>query len=185
MRASLLIVAAALLAGTAGLLAGRWWFAPERLPDPPAPPGVTVLAIGERRIDLVLPDLAGQPQSLAQFDGKPLLINFWATWCPPCVRELPLLDAWHARRDSDGLAVLAIALETDPTPVAAFLAERGLALPVWLAQPARTDVSTTFGNTRGVLPYSVLISADGRLLAQKLGEIDEADLRRWRELARR
>ncbi|MFA7443103.1 MAG: TlpA disulfide reductase family protein [Lysobacteraceae bacterium] len=184
MRPTLVIVIAALLAGALGLAAGRWWFAPERRPEQPVPAEVQVLDIGERRPDTALADLDGTMRPLAEHDGAPVILNFWATWCPPCVRELPLLADWHDRRDADGLAVLAIALETEAEPVADFMTAHGLDLPVRLAAPGRIDLSTTFGNTRGVLPYSVLLGADGRVLAQKLGELKDSDLQAWAELAR-
>ncbi len=184
MRPGLLIVGLALVAAGAGLAAGRWWFDPARQPAPPAPPGVEVVALGGHRGPIRLPDLSGHPQDFDQFDGRPVVVNFWATWCPPCVRELPLLDEWHARRDGDGIAVVAIALEHDAKLVADFVAERGLALPVWIATPGAVDLSTRLGNLRGVLPYSVLIGADGRLLGQKLGEISAGELAEWARMGR-
>jgi thiol-disulfide isomerase/thioredoxin len=184
LRSTVLIVGLALAAGSAGLLAGRWWFAISPSVGPALPPGVQVLGIGDLPPSISRPDITGTLQSLDQFKGAPLVINFWATWCPPCVRELPLLDRWHAQRDGDGLAVLAIALEPSAAPVAAFIEARSLRLPVWLETPAAVDLSTRFGNTRGVLPYSVLLGADGRVLAQKIGEIDDATLQRWKALTR-
>ena len=183
-RTTLLIVAVALLAALAGAVVGNRVFAP----DPPQPLAQSAqsapsLTIGDRRPEAALTDLDGEQSALSEFDGRPQVINFWATWCPPCVRELPLLDQWHARRDDDGLAVLAIALESDHALVREFVEQRELALPVRLSAPGTIDLSSRFGNARGVLPYSVLLDADGRVLAQKMGELDDQQLRRWREQA--
>ncbi len=176
------VVALALAAALAGLLVGRWYVDGGATP---APPGVSLAQVGEPRPELVLPDLDGRPQSLAQFDGRPLLINYWATWCPPCVDELPRLADLHARRDRDGIAVLAIAMEHEPAAVRDFLAERGLELTVWMEPPGNSDSSVRLGNTRGVLPYSVLIDADGRIVARKVGVLRERDLADWvRQVAR-
>jgi thiol-disulfide isomerase/thioredoxin len=176
-RASLLIVAVAVLAGAAGLFLGRLVFAPDAAPSMPT--GVESVGVGDRRIDAAVQDLEGKPRQLAEFDGAPLVINFWATWCPPCVRELPLLDRWN---EQEGLRVVAIALETDRQPVLDFVRAQGLRLPVRIAAPGREDLSTRYGNARGVLPFSVLLDGAGRVLAQRVGELDEAQLEQWRAL---
>jgi len=179
-RATIGILLLALLAGLAGAFLSRAVFAPGTR----AGTAEAMLSVGDRRIDLELPDVRGRNQSLAQFDGAPLIINFWATWCPPCIRELPMLDAWHGRRNNDGTAVLAIAIDADTDAVIGFAEDLALTLPVWIAFPGKVDVSTHFGNHRSVLPFSVLLSADGRVLAQRAGELDEKLLRQWAELAK-
>jgi thiol-disulfide isomerase/thioredoxin len=178
------IIALALVGALAGMLVGRYWFDPERGPAPAAPDGVSVLEAGQRRPGLRLPDLAGVERSLDEFDGAPLLINYWATWCPPCIRELPLLTDLHARRDSDGITVLAIALEHDVATVTGFLEQHPVELPIWIEQPARKDSSVALGNLRSVLPYSVLLDAEGRLLRRKAGAMSERDLAEWSRVAR-
>jgi thiol-disulfide isomerase/thioredoxin len=182
-RAPATIIALALLGAIAGLVAGGWWFTPAR-EDAGADAGRSI-GIGERRPDIVLPDLDGSPQALAQFDGAPLLINYWATWCAPCIEELPRLADAHARRDVDGVAVLAIALEYDSTPVADFLREHGSGLPVWIESPSANDSSVRFGNVRSVLPYSVLLDAAGNVIARKAGALSDEDLAGWVRQARR
>lgn len=177
-RGSWLIVALALLAGIGGLLAGHWATTSRSAP-PPGTPAVDVIEPGERLPALVLPGLDGEPQSLAGFDGRPLLINYWATWCRPCIDELPRLAALHARRDGDGVAVLAIALEHDPAAVRAFVEQHDLPLPIRIEPPGPTDSSVRLGNSRSVLPYSVLIDADGRIVDTHLGELHEPDLAEW------
>ncbi len=182
-RSTWLILGLALLAGLAGLAAGRWWFAPAGVdPASVAAPGITA-ADDDRRRAMLLRDLDGNPQTLDAFAGQPLIINFWATWCAPCIEELPLLDAFHARRAEDGLTVLAIALESDPALVSAFVAQHRLALPVLLSPPGGRDLSTLYNNRLGVLPFSVLLDRDGKPLAQHAGVLDPARLRDWRALA--
>lgn len=174
-RPSLLIVGLALVAGIAGLLASNWWFA--RDPRTGASPATQVaMVVGSRRPELTLKDLDGNAQSTKQFDGRPLLVNFWATWCAPCIEELPRLEAAHARRDDGGIAVLAIALEDDAAAVRAFAEDLQLTLPIWLDPPARNDASTRYGNARSVLPYSVLVDANGTIVDTRMGALDEAEL---------
>jgi thiol-disulfide isomerase/thioredoxin len=177
-RSTIASLVLALLAGLSGAFLSRAIFAPDSRAT-----SDQMLVVGDRRIDLDLPDIRGRSQSLAQFDGAPLIINFWATWCPPCVRELPMLDAWHGRRDTDGMTVLAIAVDADTDAVIKFVEDNALTLPVWIAPTGQVDASTRFGNGRNVLPYSVLIGADGRVLAQRAGELDEQVLEEWAKLA--
>lgn len=177
-RQSLLIVLLATAAAVAGLAAGRWMMSG---PAPTVPPDLEVVGPGMPLPQLVLPDLEGQPQTLQPFQGRPLLINYWATWCGPCIQELPRLAELHSRRDRDGIAVLAIALEHDAATVRAFVDEHGLQLPVRIEPPGRRDSSVRLGNLRSVLPYSVLVDADGRIVDSRIGELHDADLADWAE----
>jgi peroxiredoxin len=174
-KASALIVLLALVGAIGGALLGRYVMEPR---GPALPPGTLVLEEGAKRPDAELPGLDGQLRRLSDFDGRPLLINFWATWCPPCIEELPLLDALHAGQGAEGLQVLAIAVD-DPEQVRAFLAELPVQMPVLLAEPGVVDLSTTFGNARSVLPYSVLIDAEGRIAKRHFGAFNENSLRAW------
>lgn len=96
-----------------------------------------------------------------------------------------MLEALHARRDADGLAVLTIAQEDDPGAVREFLDRHGPGLPAYIEPPGEADSSRTFGNLRGVLPYSVLLDADGRVLKRKAGAFTEAELDDWAAEARK
>lgn len=169
------IVGFALVGGIGGVLLGRHFATPSA---PPLPQGTLVLEEGAKRPDAELRRLDGSTAKLSDFDGRPLLINFWATWCPPCIEELPLLDALHQRSGADGLQVIGIALD-DPAAVEKFLGELPVEFPMFLAQPGRVDLSTTLGNANSVLPYSVLIDAEGHIAKRKFGAFSEASLREW------
>ena len=174
-RTTLLVVLIALAGAAAGFMVGGR-FAPERA-MPPAPPGVDAADLGDPYPRLTLAALDGQRRPLATWDGKPRLVNFWATWCGPCIEEMPLLDRYH-REHGDALHVIGVALD-DPESVRQFVADTGVSYPILLDAPGPADASVRFGDTRGVLPYSVLIDAEGRIIDRKLGSFHEESLREW------
>jgi thiol-disulfide isomerase/thioredoxin len=115
---------------------------------------------------------------LAERRGAPLLLNFWATWCPPCVREMPALDRVHREFAPRGLTVVGLAID-GPTPVREFLTRSPVGYAIGLAGFEGTELTRRLGNDRGALPFSVLFGADGTIVQRKLGEASEADLRAW------
>ncbi|MEO7917413.1 MAG: TlpA disulfide reductase family protein [Dokdonella sp.] len=176
-RQNLLIVVLALTSAAVGLLASRWMQAPPQ--NVAIERGVTTLQIGDRRDDDTLPDRAGTRTSLTQWDGKLILVNFWASWCGPCREEMPLLDSIRKRHGSKGLEVVGIATEDAPA-ANRFLEQFPVSYPILINDPATSpDWSIRYGNTRNVLPYSVLIGRDGRIVEQRIGTFDEAGLEAW------
>jgi thiol-disulfide isomerase/thioredoxin len=123
----------------------------------------------------------GRTLAAADFRGRPLLLNFWATWCPPCVEELPLLDQFFQSRQAQGWQVLGLAID-QPSAVRAFLVRRPLAFPIGLAGLGGTELSRELGNSNGGLPFSVLFDRAGRLVERKLGRLQSDDLERWQRL---
>ncbi len=123
------------------------------------------------------PTPQGGELAMTTLRGRPLMINFWATWCPPCVRELPALDRLQREQGPTGWQVLALAVD-GAAPVQRFLERTPLALPIVLAGAAGLDWSRRLGNEGGGLPYTVAFSAAGAVLWRHVGEISEAELRR-------
>jgi thiol-disulfide isomerase/thioredoxin len=115
---------------------------------------------------------------LSSLRGQPLLLNFWATWCRPCVVEMPLLDKFHRAQQARGLRVLGLAVDS-PTPVRAFLAQRGVSFPIGLAGLDGVELARSLGNASGALPFSVLFDGAGRAVAHKLGALHPEDLDGW------
>lgn len=124
----------------------------------------------------------GEAVEMRSFRGRPLLLNFWATWCPPCVEELPLLNAFHAREQGRGWQVMGLAVD-QPAAVQRFLSRLPLAFPVGIAGFAGTDISRGLGNLGGSLPFSVVFDRQGAVVHQKVGKVSEADLAQWADLA--
>lgn len=175
-RNTLMILVFALVGGIGGVLLGRWMATP---PEQPVPPGVDVVEVGDAMPPLSLPDVGGAEQAFAQWSGRPLLINFWATWCAPCVEEMPVLDAFAARQGASGVQVIGVALD-DPDEVGKFLDRVSVDYPILLGgHPGVDDLSVVLGNRRSVLPFSVLVDADGRLAATAFGDFDAAELAAW------
>lgn len=192
---SVKVIAVAVAAGALGLLAGQvvgggGWFARTELgqrmlqaemkmqaPRPPAD-----LAMAERGQPipaLRLPDLAGQSVELPKaYAGRPMLINVWASWCGPCIKEMPELDRYARSQGAGGTQVVGIALD-NADDVAAFLQRVPVHYPILLDAPGPRDAGVQLGNPKGVLPYSVLVGADGRLLKQRIGPFVDGEIDSW------
>ena len=123
----------------------------------------------------------GSPLSMAGFKGKPLVVNFWATWCPPCLAELPLLNAFYAENASKSWQVLGLAVD-QLASVKRFLARSPLVFPVAMAGFEGTDLSRSLGNVSGGLPFTVVFGPAGDVWHRKIGQLSPRDLAAWRQI---
>lgn len=123
----------------------------------------------------------GTPLAWSTLKGRPLVLNFWATWCPPCVKEMPELDHFQREFAAKGWKVVGLAID-GPTPVREFLAKVQVGFDIGLAGFGGTELAQTLGNTVGGLPFTVLIDAQGRVRHRLMGA---TDLTQLREQARR
>ncbi len=186
------------LVGTAGLAAagaGAWW-GWHRQASSPAPvdqaspnsPRTTASASDPNVVagdalpagfwDVHFDTPEGTPFNWTALQGKPLLLNFWATWCPPCVKEMPELDRFHREFSPAGWQVVGLAID-GPTPVKEFLAKVKVGFGVALAGFGGTELAQTMGNTAGGLPFTVLIDAQGRIRHRKMGATHFDELAAW------
>ncbi|MDB5952682.1 MAG: alkyl hydroperoxide reductase [Massilia sp.] len=131
-----------------------------------APAGSPVAALYAQSLN----DAAGKPQSLSQWKGKPLVVNFWAPWCAPCVKEMPELAALAADSAAKNINVIGIGIDS-PTNIAEFATKVKVSYPLYVAGMSGTELSRGFGNTSGSLPYTVLIGADGKVKKTYLGQL--------------
>jgi len=150
----------------AATLGGLGWSLRRRAPTDPA--------FWTRRF--ATPD--GAELALSSLRGRRLLLNFWATWCPPCVREMPALDRFHQRWSPRGWTVLGLAVD-NAAAVQAFLRQTPVTFPVALAGVSGIELSRQLGNELGALPYSVVFDVDGRIVRQHHGETTGELLESW------
>lgn len=122
-----------------------------------------------------MPDAAGKPQALSQWKGKPLIINFWATWCAPCVEEMPELAALQA--EVAPVQIIGIGVDSQEN-IAQFAEKFHIYYPLYVAGTGATDLLRQFGNQAGGLPFTVLVGLDGNLKKVYLGRLNFDELRR-------
>ena len=144
--------------------------APAEIADSTAP------AVGAGPVfpDFSLADLEGNAREMSEWSGKHRLLNFWATWCAPCRREIPLLKAFQQAHD-DRYQVIGIAVDF-LEPVQAYAEEIDFNYPVLIGQEDAMAVAETSGVEFIGMPFTMIVSADGELLNAHFGEILESDL---------
>ena len=171
-RRNLIYTGAAAAAGLAGV--GAAWFKYE--PQSLTTGQTTTVQDAFWAMSFDTPD--GQPQPMSSFRGKPLLLNFWATWCPPCVEELPLLDAFYQEQKAKGWQVLGLAVD-QPSAVRKWLQAKPLSFAVGMAGLNGTELSKSLGNLAGSLPFTAVFGTSGTLLLRKTGKVSKEDLVQW------
>jgi peroxiredoxin len=131
---------------------------PESPPPVPAPTEL----IGELRPEFGLMDLNNRLRQISEWDGRPLLLNFWATWCAPCREEIPAFIAAREKFKVTGFEVVGIAIDR-PEFVLEFARELSIPYPLLYGDQDATEIMQRYGNRAGTLPYSVFIDAQGRI----------------------
>jgi peroxiredoxin len=151
-------IALAVVAVVAGISAQQW-LAARNMPAP----------------DASFTDLQGQPHKVSDYRGKWLLINFWATWCAPCIHEIPLLVKAQSAHASRGLQIVGPAMD-QPEAVREMMEKLEVNYPVFVGDAQVSAAMEALGNEMGVLPYTVLIGTDGKVLERLAGGLTQAKL---------
>jgi thiol-disulfide isomerase/thioredoxin len=159
-----LIAVIAVIALASGFAASHWW----RQASAPKTPEVNMA-------DFSLPDLEGKQRWLSEWQDKVIVLNFWATWCAPCIEEIPLLMAVHKRYENKGIQVIGIAIDSADA-VLPFIKKLRVTYSQLLAEEAGLDIMAHYGNAHGSLPYTVIIGRNGKTLAKKLGAYKPGEL---------
>jgi thiol-disulfide isomerase/thioredoxin len=115
---------------------------------------------------------------MKSLQGRPLVINFWATWCTPCIEEMPLIDAFFRQNDSKGWQVVGLAID-QPSRVRQFLNQFPVDYAIGLAGLNGTELSKILGNDVGGLPFTVVLNAKGDLIQRHLGKLTPSDINKW------
>jgi thiol-disulfide isomerase/thioredoxin len=160
------LMAVCVIAAGTGFAAYRWWHAPE------------AAATSALRPDLEFRDLEGRAHRLSEWNGKLLIVNFWATWCAPCLKEIPLLVDAQQKQASRGLQVVGVAMD-DAEPVRQMSARLKVNYPIMAGGTEVMSAMDQLGDTLGALPFSVLIAPDGRVLDRVSGGLKPEELSAW------
>lgn len=139
--------------------------------------------LGQPAPALALPDLDGKPHRLSDYRGHQVLLNFWASWCGPCLDEMPALNRASAKFGEQGVIVVGIAMD-EPDRIRAFLAMHPVSYPILLGQLGAPSTTLQLGDTQEILPYSVLLDTDGRILSTHAGALTAPQLEQWLAPAR-
>ncbi len=159
------LVALALIALLAGFGAARWLGVGVTPPD--------ASLIGGLRPDFGFQDLDGRMHHAAEWDGKVVVLNFWASWCPPCRNEMPAFVELQGDLGARGLQFVGIAIDRADA-ARDFADEIGVNYPILLGEAAALPLMTALGNRLGALPYTVVIDRSGRIAHLVLRELDRA-----------
>src|SRR3989338_8663897 len=164
---NLLLLITAVLA-----LAGGYWIAQSMRPVEQ----VTTLTYGGGElIDFTLPDLEGKKRSLHEWRGKVIVLNFWATWCPPCREEIPLFIALQKKHGADNFQTIGVAID-NKTAVMLYRQSEGMNYPILIGNDTTMGLMADYGNRTGSLPFTVIIDRSGSIAVRKLGAFGKNEL---------
>jgi peroxiredoxin len=121
-------------------------------------------------------DVGGNPQAISQWKGKIIVVNFWATWCPPCREEMPELSRLQEQYRNRGLVVLGISTD-ELDKIREFVKENPVSYPLLSGEIDAMNVGLSLGNDKGVLPYTVIIKPDGNIAKTYFGRVNQAQLK--------
>lgn len=130
---------------------------------------------GKQRPDFSLADIAGRTRHISEWDGQVLAINFWATWCSPCLQEIPELVDLQTRYGAKGLQIIGIALQK-PEELTDFIREYKMNYPVLAGVDSVIEIAESYGNTIGALPYTAIIDRTGKIVFVKLGPVTSTEV---------
>jgi len=129
-----------------------------------------------RVLEATLPDLSGTPRKIGNWKGKVLVINFWATWCPPCLEEIPHFVRLQRQLGEQGLQFVGIAID-EYDKVEAYARRNAINYPIMIGQLDAIELSKTAGNKAGGLPYTLVLDRSGRVISQHYGGLTEQTLK--------
>jgi len=181
MKPTFAIAAVAVIAAALGLAAQSWLRGPNRSADAPGPiaepPAVASPASGAvaQLLEAPLRDIDDHPKTLAPYKGRVLVVNFWASWCGPCVAEMPELVQLHHAYQKKGIQFVGIGVDSRQN-VQNFLKKIPVDYPILVSGFGGADLARSLGNTAGALPFTVVIDANGVVRSTKLGQVVPGEL---------
>ena len=173
----IILVAVATVCAIAGYL--FYMNQQQAVPEPAVSPADSIVATvdpaGPVQVEFELGDLEGEVRNFDEWAGSHRIVNFWATWCAPCRREIPLLKAFQDTHGADGFQVIGIAVEF-PEPVVAYAEEAEFNYPILVGEQDAMAVAESSGISFVGLPFTMVVAKDGRLIGAHMGEIHQQDL---------
>ena len=170
MQNKILFISILILAGLAGFHLQRYIVDQDNQNLAPVLPETTASVVGQQRPEFGLTDTEGEMRKISEWNGKVLLVNFWATWCPPCKKEIPAFMALQDEYGEQGFQVIGIAID-DEQAVIDYADTLGINYPIMAAELTAMEISRLYGNRFNALPYSVFVARDGTITHTKPGEL--------------
>jgi len=161
-----------IIAGGAGFGLQRYIQQDDRQLVPIIPKVVNKNIIGTTRPAFELTDTDGNLRNIEEWNGKVLLVNFWATWCPPCKKEMPAFIELQTQYAAQGFQVIGVAID-DMESVSDFVDTLGVNYPALIAEYEGIELSRQYGNDMGALPFSVFVGRDGKITLTHTGELSK------------
>jgi thiol-disulfide isomerase/thioredoxin len=165
---NLLLLITAVLA-----LMGGYWIAQAMRPAEQVT--TTQTYGGGELIDFTLPDVEGKKRSLHEWRGKVIVLNFWATWCPPCREEIPLFISLQKKHQADDLQIIGVAID-NPAAVRVYRQSVRMNYPILIGENDAMPLLAQYGNRMGSLPFTVIIDRSGSIAVRKLGVFNQTEL---------
>ncbi|MCW9013611.1 MAG: redoxin family protein [Gammaproteobacteria bacterium] len=173
MKKPLVFIAVLAIAGVSGFTLQRAFIDHENQNLTAVIPQAKTDVIGQIRPEFALKDLDGELRNITEWDGKVLLVNFWATWCPPCKKEIPAFMNLQQQYGKDGFQVIGIAID-DEQSVADYSDTIGINYPIMPGEIAAAEIARRYGNRINALPFTAFVGRDGKIAVTKPGEISQA-----------
>ena len=171
MKNTLIFVIAIVLATAAGYATRSYLIKTDAADERTSQPGAAM--VGATRPEFAMQDIDGRIRNIRDWDGKVILLNFWATWCPPCRKEMPDFIELQNEYGEQGLQIIGVAMD-DETSVRAFADEIGVNYPLMAGDNETIELARRYGNTVGALPFTAIINRDGIITSTFAGELSKA-----------
>ncbi|MDH5484660.1 MAG: TlpA family protein disulfide reductase [Gammaproteobacteria bacterium] len=172
MKNSIIFIIVLILAGSAGFTAQRLMMNSDRQNLPIQLPEETASVIGQRRPDFELNDIEGNPRNINEWNNKVILVNFWATWCPPCKKEIPAFMELQEQYADQGFQIIGIAID-NLDDVKDYVDTMGINYPVMAAELTAMEIARLYGNRINALPFSAFVDRNGIITHIKPGELSK------------